>query len=299
MKFNRGARLDTSQVSDRRGMSKGGKAAVGGGGIGALLVALFAYFGGGDPSGLVDNSAIANRGNSSGVEPLADRCQVAADIDDNPDCRFVAYVNSIQSYWTAEFGRRGAQYPTSTTTFFSNGVNTRGCGAASSQVGPFYCPADQTVYLDLGFFDELRTRFGSSGGQFGDAYVVAHEYGHHVQNITGTMRRANTRASGPTSDAVRLELQADCYAGLWAHYAARVPYDGGQPLITELTEQDIQDGLDAARVVGDDYIQARFSGTVSPHTWTHGSSQQRQRWFMTGFQTGQLNRCDTFSTQSL
>lgn len=298
MKFNRRARLDTSQVSDRRGMSTGGKAAVGGGGLGALLVALFAYFGGGDPSGFTDTADDANRGSSSGVEPVEERCQVAADIEDNPDCRFVAYVNSIQSYWTAEFDRHRAQYPPATTTFFSNGVQTA-CGAASSQVGPFYCPADQRVYLDLGFFDQLRTRFGASGGPFGEAYVIAHEYGHHVQNITGTMRQARPQSSGPTSDAVRLELQADCYAGLWAHYATRVPHDGGQPLITELTQQDIRDGLDAARVVGDDYIQARFNGTVSPHTWTHGSSEQRQRWFATGFQTGQLSRCDTFSTPNL
>lgn len=295
MKFNRGARLDTSQVSDRRGMSRGGKAAAGGG-IGALLVALFAYFGGAAPTGLFGGDDDATGSPGDDVQSVAHSCETVADIEDNPDCRFVAYVNSIQAYWNAEFARRGAEYRPADTNFFTESVSSA-CGLTSANVGPFYCPGDQEVFLELGFFDELQRRFGASGGPFGEAYVVAHEYGHHIQNITGVMRRANMRGSGPTSDPVRLELQADCYAGLWAHYATRTPHEGGDPLITELTEQDIRDGLDAARVVGDDYIQARATGMVRPESWTHGSSAQRQRWFLTGFQSGNLAQCDTFAAR--
>jgi predicted metalloprotease len=209
----------------------------------------------------------------------------------------VLYVNSIQDYWDAEFARRGARYQPAVTHFFSDGVRTA-CGAASSQVGPFYCPGDRGVYLDLGFFSEMRSRFGVDAGAFGEAYVLAHEYGHHIQNLTGQMQQLRP-GSGPESDAVRLELQADCYAGTWAHHATTSPADDGRPLILELTEQDVRDGLTAAAAVGDDYIQERFQGTVTPEAWTHGSSEQRQRWFLTGLESGRLESCDTFGAAQL
>ncbi|HJU97392.1 MAG TPA: neutral zinc metallopeptidase [Jiangellaceae bacterium] len=291
MKFNRRARLDTSQISDRRGLGRGGTVAAGGG-IGAVALLLLALCTGANPAGLIDD-ADQVQAQPGGLDSLEQECQTGADIEDNPDCRFVLYVNSIQDYWDDEFARRGATYPLATTTFFTGSVAT-GCGTASSQVGPFYCPADRGVYLDLGFFDELRTRFGASGGDFGEAYVLAHEYGHHIQNLTGQMQQVQP-GSGPTSDAVRLELQADCYAGVWARHATGTDTAEGQPLITEISREDIAEGLDAAEVVGDDYIQERFQGTVSPESWTHGSSDQRQRWFATGLDSGQLESCDTFS----
>lgn len=299
MKFNRGARLDSSQVSDRRGLSTGAKAATGGG-LGAVILAVIALFTGGNPMSVLTSSGSGGplQPSSESVGELSSQCSTGADIDENPDCRFVAYVNSVQSFWTDEFAERRGRYTPANTTFFTNAVST-GCGSASSQVGPFYCPADQNVYLDLGFFETLRTQFGGSGGMFGEAYVIAHEYGHHVQNLTGIMGQIDQRSSGPTSDAVRLELQADCYAGAWARNATSTSAGGGQPLITELSEQDIRDGLDAARIVGDDYIQERFRGNVSPESWTHGSSEQRQRWFATGYQTGDIGRCDTFATNQL
>jgi uncharacterized protein len=295
VKFNRRARLDTSQISDRRGRGRGGTVAAGGG-VGALVILLVALCTGGDPSSLIEttNQVQAQQGE---IDSLETQCQIGADVEENPDCRFVFYVNSIQDYWDDEFVRRGATYSPATTNFFTGGVQT-GCGGASSQVGPFYCPADQSVYLDLDFFDQLRTQFGGSGGDFAEAYVLAHEYGHHIQNLTGQMQQVRP-GSGPTSGAVRLELQADCYAGVWARHATTTDTAEGEPLITEVTEEDINEGLNAAATVGDDYIQERFQGTVSPESWTHGSSEQRQRWFAVGYRTGDLAACDTFSTNQL
>ena len=296
MRFNRRARLDTSQISDRRRMGRGGTIAAGGG-LGALLLVLLALCTGANPAGLLDDSTNTIQAEPGDLGNLESECQTGADINENPDCRFVVYVNSIQDYWQDEFARRGATYPTAVTTFFTGSVAT-GCGTAASQVGPFYCPADQGVYLDLGFFDELQTRFGASGGEAAEAYVLSHEYGHHIQNLTGQMQQVR-QGSGPTSDAVRLELQADCYAGVWARHATSTDTEEGQPLITEYTRQDVRDGVDAAEAVGDDYIQERFQGTVSPESWTHGSSEQRERWFLTGYESGRLESCDTFSTNQL
>jgi uncharacterized protein len=295
VKFNRRARLDTSQISDRRGRGRGGTVAAGGG-VGALVILLVALCTGGDPSSVIETTKQV-QAQQGEIDSLETQCQIGADVEENPDCRFVFYVNSIQDYWDDEFARRGATYSPATTNFFTGAVQT-GCGGASSQVGPFYCPADQSVYLDLGFFDQLRTQFGGSGGDFAEAYVLAHEYGHHIQNLTGQMQQVRP-GSGPTSGAVRLELQADCYAGVWARHATTTDTAEGEPLITEVTEEDINEGLNAAATVGDDYIQERFQGTVSPESWTHGSSEQRQRWFAVGYRTGDLAACDTFSTNQL
>jgi uncharacterized protein len=296
VKFNRRARLDTSQISDRRGMGRGGTVAAGGG-VGALVILLLALCTGGDPSSVLQPTTNQVQAQQGEIDNLGTQCQTGADLEENADCRYVFYVNSIQDYWDDEFARRGARYSPATTNFFSSAIQT-GCGGATSQVGPFYCPADQNVYLDLGFFDELRTRFGGSGGDFAEAYVLAHEYGHHIQNLTGQMQQVQP-GSGPTSDAVRLELQADCYAGVWARHATTTDTEEGVPLITEVTQEDLTEGLNAAATVGDDYIQERFQGTVSPESWTHGSSEQRQRWFATGYQSGDLGTCDTFSTNQL
>ena len=300
MRFDEDSQLDTSQVQDTRGRGgfsgfprRGGVAIGGGAGIiGVILFILLQVLGGGGAT----TGALPGIDQIQGEQSnLAEECKTGADANAKQDCRVVAVVNSLQEFWAAEFSRRGGQYQLAPTTLFSGATQT-GCGPASSEVGPFYCPRDATVYIDLGFYRELQTRFGAQGGPFAQAYVLAHEYGHHVQNLTGTMDRVgSSRATGPQSGAVRLELQADCYAGLWANHATTEPGpDGGDPLVEQITEENIADGLDAAAAIGDDRIQERFQGTVTPETWTHGSAAQRQKWFETGYRTGDLSQCDTF-----
>ena len=284
MEFEDNAQLDSSQVSDRRGFGGGRGVALGGGGLGivGLLIALVL---GVNPSNLTGGSS---GGASSGTtsSDLRSRCRTGADANRDEDCRIVGIANSVQSYWTGVFSASGRRYSVVDTVLFTGRTDT-GCGGATSAVGPFYCPADKQVYLDLGFFDDLRTKFGAQGGAFAQAYVIAHEYGHHVQDLLG--RTTGGSVQGPTSGSVRLELQADCYAGTWAAHAVQTRF------VKPLTTADVNDGLDAASAVGDDRIQKEFQGSVHPDVWTHGSSAQRQKWFTTGYRTGDPAACDTFA----
>ncbi|MFF2703070.1 neutral zinc metallopeptidase [Streptomyces cyaneofuscatus] len=296
MQFDDDADLDTSEVQDVRGSRiPGGRATVGGGIVGVIALILGLLFGvGPDQLGLSSGDTEPGAVSSSAAQ-VQESCLKGQDANSRDDCRTVAVVNSVQDFWRQEFERRRGRYAAAPTVLFSERVGTA-CGAATSAVGPFYCPGDRKVYLDLGFFDELRTKFGSSGGPFAQAYVIAHEYGHHVQNQTGTLSRSQDGRQGADSNAVKVELQADCYAGVWAHHATTTPDEStGRPLITELTRADIRDGLDAAAAVGDDRIQERFQGRVTPESWTHGSSAQRQQWFSTGFRSGDMGQCDTFA----
>lgn len=286
MPFKDQAQLDPSQVEDRRGRSTGTTLALGGGGIG-LVVMLVALLLGFDPSSLGTPAAPSQSGaqNPGSASSVQEQCQTGSDANTRDDCRVVGFVNSIQAFWTEEFARHGSTYPPAKLVLFSD-ATSGACGYASSAVGPFYCPTDRQVYLDMAFFQELRTRFGAKGGAFAEAYVIAHEYGHHVQNITGALKGLGGD-SGPNSAAVTIELQADCLAGVWVHHATATGY------LTEVTAEDIAQSMDAAAAIGDDRIQQQFQGRVSPESWTHGSSEQRQKALMDGLQSGDLNSCET------
>jgi hypothetical protein len=261
--------------------------AVGGGGIGVLglIVALLL---GVDPSQLIGQGSGASPyadGGTVTTSDLAERCRTGADADADEDCRIVALDNSLVDFW----GGAIEGFRPASTEIFSGGTQT-GCGSATSAVGPFYCPPDEGIYLDLGFFDVLRTSYGARGGDFAQAYVLAHEYGHHIQTLTGQSERSRQlpEQTGPQGASTRLELQADCYAGAWAANASREGF-------LTFDDTDVEEGLSAAAAVGDDRIQEASRGRVDPESWTHGSAEQRQRWFTTGLRSGDPGDCDTFA----
>jgi len=308
MRFDENAQLDTSQIDDLRsgggGGGLGGRVAAGGGGvsiIGLIIYLLVGQLGGGGggftPSpGLDGGLSGVGQGQSADTGRLAASCRTGGDANKSLDCEAVAVINSLDAYWSDAFARSGQRYRAPRTNFFRGSVRTQGCGGATSDVGPFYCPADHEVYIDLTFYTELEKRFGAQGGPFARAYVLAHEYGHHVQNLLGTSGRVRGNATGPTSGSVRLELQADCYAGVWGRNATEVAGPSGRPLVSEIGQADVRAALDTASRIGDDFIQENLGGgRVDRSQFTHGSSAQREKWFTTGFDTGDPARCDTFA----
>src|SRR5512145_80088 len=285
MPFNDRSRLDPSQVEDRRGRGTGRAIALGGGGLG-LVITIVAMLLGVDLTGITGGQQVPLSNENPGeVYDLEAECQTGADANERQDCRIVGFVNSIQTFWGEEFTRLGGEYTPANTVLFT-GATQAACGYADSAMGPFYCPSDQKVYLDLDFFNELQTRFGAQGGSFAEAYVLAHEYGHHVQDLLGALS-SSSNATGPDSESVETELQADCLAGIWAFHATDTGY------LTQVTDQDIAQSLDAAAAVGDDSIQRETQGYVSPESWTHGSSEQRQLALTDGLQSGDMATCDS------
>ena len=314
MTFNENAQLDTSQVESGGGGGFGGGRAgfpgglqVGGGIGGLIVLVLMLIFGGGafggDNTRLPDTAAQGqssplDRGQVSaagqqGQDAFA-QCRTGADANRNDECLIIATVNSVQDYWARTLPQYGKSYPPAKTVIYSGSTNS-GCGTASNQVGPFYCPLDSKVYVDASFFQELSRRFGADGGQLAKEYVIAHEYGHHIQNVLGLLGRAQQDPQGPQSGAVRIELMADCLAGTWVKHAVETKDANGNAYLRPITQKDIESALSAAAAVGDDRIQQSVQGRITPENWTHGSAAARQRWFLTGYQSGDINKCNTFA----
>lgn len=308
-------RRESNQVEDLRGNSGSGL----GGGVGPLaLMAIFSRLGVKGTIVVVILGLIVWK--VFGINPLAmlggqpTTQQVSQPYQESPEDAQTRQMVSViladtEDTWQQIFASAGKQYQKPTLVLFRNGVQS-GCGAAQSAMGPFYCPADQKVYIDLSFFQQMRQQMGISGdqqnstetantnqaGDFAEAYVIAHEVGHHVQNLLGIssqVQQARQQASETQGNAlsVRQELQADCYAGVWAHH--------NQQRTQFLQAGDVEEAMDAAHKIGDDYLQKQARGYVVPDSFTHGTSQQRARWFNTGLNTGDLNQCDTFNTQQL
>jgi predicted metalloprotease len=292
-----------TEVEDRRGGGGGfgGLGGLGGGGLGGIPLPV-----GGGVGGIVVfviflllsgvlNGSSGGLGGLGGAAPPAGGGALASLDPNDTTAEFVNSVTvDVQGFWADSFSAAGKTYPETVLVLFS-GSTQSGCGTASSSTGPFYCPGDQKVYLDTAFFDELKTRFGAPG-LFAEAYVIAHEFGHHVQDALGTMDDAAAQQQSDPSKAndisIRLELQADCFAGVWAHSVWAQP---DQSNVESITDADIKDALNAAAAVGDDRIQQQSGGTIDQDTWTHGSSAQRDQWFSTGFKQGTTASCDTFS----
>ena len=278
-------RRSSENFEDRRGMSSGGKTIIGGGIIG-IIILLLNTFGGENVQMLTPILEQMNGGN--GV-PREQRDLTAAEIEEGKFIEAILVDN--EDVWSRIFQENNMQYSNPKLVLFSEAVETE-CGNATSASGPFYCPADQKVYMDLTFFEELKTKFGAQGGDFATAYVIAHEIGHHVQTLLGTSAKMRQMQQGKSESeanklSVALELQADFYAGIWTHY--------NQKMNNFLEEGDIDEALSAAHAVGDDAIQSKIQGHIVPESFTHGTSAQRKAWFMKGYKSGDINQGDTFA----
>lgn len=299
MTFNPNADISSGGASRGGGGGIGGRGlAIGGGGGGCLLVVIMIVWAlmGGNPLEILGGSQQTTTQGQSQGEDLSQKCQTGADANRDDDCLVQGTLASANIVWEDLAPEAGISFQAPKARIFSGQTNT-GCGAASADVGPFYCPADSTIYIDTSFYDELTSRYGADGGQLAKEYVIAHEYGHHIQNLQGTMSKIDHSQTGAESDSVRLELQADCYAGVWANHATSSTDSQGQPFLQPLTSDDINSALSAATAVGDDHIQGEVAGgQVNPETWTHGSSEARRAWFTQGYGSGDPKSCNTFET---
>ena len=286
MTFNDNARIDTSKVQRR----KGGRAAMVGGGtlIGALVLFVASQLLGVDLTPLAGMMSNGNEQSSSQVTEL-ENCTTGADANADDNCRMAAAADSLDVFWADQFDS-GYRLP---GVVLYTGSTDSACGTASNAVGPFYCPSDESIYVDTDFFATLRSDFGATAGPLAQMYVLAHEWGHHISNITGDLAQVGND-TGAASGSVRLELQADCYAGAWVRDASTTVASNGTTFMQPVTTEEIRDALNAAAAVGDDNIQQRAGQRINPDAFSHGSSEQRQHWFATGFGQG-ANACDTFS----
>ncbi|MDR0848964.1 MAG: neutral zinc metallopeptidase [Propionibacteriaceae bacterium] len=296
MSFQSGGNFKGGRVKRAGG---GRSAGVAGGGLGIVVIALVAYFLGVDPAlieGALDNTGIT--GSGSGVSGYIGAC-TAEQANTDRQCRLSATVQALDAYWTKTLpAQTNVKYTPPDVVSFDGQTQSR-CGVASAATGPFYCPADQTIYVDVAFFDRLSSRYGASGGPLGEMYVVAHEMGHHIEYLIGALHEADND-EGANSDSVRIELEADCFAGMWAGGAATtVDPNTGTTFLEPITQAQLKDALSAAAAVGDDHIQKTQAGYVNPDTFTHGTSQQRMNWFTTGYEKGKVASCDVLHAKNI
>jgi uncharacterized protein len=281
---------DNARVGGNRARRRGRGAVIAGGGVvgvGAVVVLLLNLFTGGDFSALLGGGAPQLGGGAS--DSAIEDCATGADANAQDDCRLAAATLALDEFWADRVeGYRPPQ------PVLVDGETPSACGTASNATGPFYCPSDETVYVDPTFFSILRDQYDATAGPLAQLYVLAHEYGHHIQQLTGVFAQYPPDGTGPDSNGVRTELQADCFAGAWVAGMTEAVDENGTPFLQPPTPVQISDALNAAATVGDDHIQQQASGTVNPESWTHGSSAQRQRWFDEGYDGG-AGACDTFA----
>lgn len=304
MTFNENASLDTSRVGSGGGGGRGRGPVVAGGGIVGLIAVLIFLFTGNDITGgeLSGGAQPQETQVSASGGGLTAQCKTGADANEDRDCRMVGGENSLYDYWSSQpdlaedLGKANQQFRPAKLNLYS-GQTQSGCGTASNQVGPFYCPLDEGIYIDTDFYDILTEQLGASGGSLAELYVLAHEYGHHIENLYGILDEAQKDPQGADSGAVRVELMADCMAGMWVKHASTTEDANGVTLLKEPTEAEINDAMSAAKAVGDDTIQERSGAGVNPDGWTHGSAKARQGWFQTGMNAQSIQECDTFAVQ--
>ncbi|CAM3786492.1 neutral zinc metallopeptidase [Micrococcus flavus] len=314
MSFNENVQINAGRARGGGGGLGGRGAAIGGGG--GLLALLIAVFFPQYADDLGIGGAGADTGSpygqyqqqtpGGGSQPVSDEeCSTGADANRSTDCRVIATTESADEFWGEYMGQFDTiDWRQPDLMLFTGNVTTGGCGSATSATGPFYCPADESMYFDTDFFATLSSDFGATGGPLAEQYIVAHEYGHHVQNVVGWLRYAQDGQTGVESNIVRSELQADCLAGMWAGQATQtVDPESGEPFLKPITQDQLAQAIDAAGAVGDDRIQEQYRGRVNPEAFTHGSSEQRQAWFMRGYETARqnpdINQCNTFQARSL
>ncbi|WEV79166.1 neutral zinc metallopeptidase [Janibacter cremeus] len=299
MSINDNASLDTSRMGGGGGRTggRGPMLAGGGGALGLVVAVILVLTGNGD----VLTSGGDGQPTAGGDDRLTHKCRTGADAAQDRECLMVLGENSLHDFWSSQpdlardLSEAGADFRGPRQVVVYRGRTQSQCGTASNQIGPFYCPLDESVFIDTYFFDLMERRLGAEDGTLAELYVLAHEYGHHVENVYGVLEEAQKDPQGPSSGAVRVELMADCFAGMWIRGATRTTDAGGRPLLTDVTEADVRNAMGAAKAVGDDEIQKKSGGGVDPEAWTHGSARARQAWLLRGMGAESITACDTFA----
>lgn len=299
MSINDNASLDTSRMGGGGGGGRGPVLAGGGGIVGLIIAVILIFSGNGD---LLSGGG-GQPGGGAGEDRLAEKCRTGADAKEDRECLMVLGENSLHDFWSQQpdlaqdLAGANQEFRGPRQVVVYRGQTQSQCGTASNQVGPFYCPLDESIFIDTDFFDLMEQQLGAKDGTLAELYVLAHEYGHHIENLYGVLPEAQKDPQGPDSGAVRVELMADCFAGMWIQHATQTTDAEGRPFLTDVTEADVRNAMGAAKSVGDDTIQERSTGRVNPEAWTHGSSAARQAWLLTGMRAESIGQCDTFAVE--